>query len=97
VQQLRFIAYVPFDRNFIDLCKESNCHDNATCDIGLNVTCRCNPGFQGSGQFCEGMYCYTVTFIYIIHNLGIELIFQYKPCPDESLVFCPTTKTREVL
>ena len=96
MQQLRFIAYVPFDRNFIDLCKESNCHDNATCDIGLNVTCRCNPGFQGSGQFCEGMYCYTVTFIYIIHNLGIELIF-ISHVQMRVFFFCPTTKTREVL
>jgi hypothetical protein len=39
----------------IDLCKELNCHDNAKCVIGSNVTCECNPGFQGSGQHCEGM------------------------------------------
>lgn len=73
------------------------CHEMADCSsTGYNYTCKCKPGYTGSGKECTGMtqrcaqHTQTLWVAHVIKHSHILLHADINECMDPSA--CPNAK-----
>ena len=59
-----------------------DCHPNATCvpKTRGGYYCRCNPGFEGDGQQCNGTF-----HSFFVECCFLATVYMHPSCPDNSL------------